>query len=192
MKTQDLTRCALFVALITAGAFIRIPLPYIPITLQVTFVSLAGMLLGGKRGAIACAAYMVLGLVGVPIFTQGGGIGYLAQPTFGYIIGFVFGAWLTGAIVDRYENPSYRQLVLASLAGIAVIYAFGLVYFYCIKNFYLDSATSLWTVFFYGFLTCIPGDVAMTFVGAYVAKRLMPVARGTNRKVAKAEPESCD
>lgn len=175
MRTRDLTLCALFVALIAVGAFIRIPIPYIPITLQDTFVLLAGILLGKRNGAIACAVYLVLGLAGLPIFTQGGGIWYLTQPTFGYIIGFVFGAWLTGAIVESHPDPSFKTIVLAWLAGLAVIYACGLVYFYCIQSFYLDSGMTIWTVLFYGFLTCIPGDLVMTFIGSYLGKRLLAV-----------------
>ena len=67
-KTQSLTYCSLFTALIAVGAFIKIPVPVVPFTLQFLFTMLAGLLVGPRRGAISVAAYMVLGLVGLPIF----------------------------------------------------------------------------------------------------------------------------
>lgn len=94
-KTQSLTYCSLFTALIAAGAFIKIPVPVVPFTLQFLFTTLAGLLLGAKRGFISVAAYMVLGLAGLPIFSAGGGFWYIFQPSFGYIIGFCIGTFVT-------------------------------------------------------------------------------------------------
>ena len=88
MKTKDLVLCAMFVALIAVGAFIKVPVPVVPFTLQFLFTMLAGLLLGPGNGALAVVIYIVLGLAGLPIFTQGGGPGYIFQPSFGYIIGF--------------------------------------------------------------------------------------------------------
>lgn len=95
-KTRSMILCALFAALIAAGAFLRIPIPVVPFTLQYLFTMLAGLLLGPRLGATAVGVYIVLGLAGLPVFTQGGGPGYIFQPTFGYIIGFALGAYLTG------------------------------------------------------------------------------------------------
>lgn len=72
---------ALFAALTAVGAFIRIPLGYSSITLQTFFTAMAGCVLGPWYGALSQLVYVALGLVGLPIFTQGGGIGYLMQPT---------------------------------------------------------------------------------------------------------------
>ena len=77
--------CAMFVALIAVGAFIKVPIPVVPFTLQYLFTMLAGLLLGGKKGSLAVGIYILLGLIGLPIFAQGGGIGYIFQPSFGYI-----------------------------------------------------------------------------------------------------------
>lgn len=89
IRTVDLILCALFAALIAVGAFIKIPIPGVPFTLQVLFTTLAGLLLGSRMGAVSVAIYIILGLAGVPIFTGGGGIGYVVYPTFGYLIGFL-------------------------------------------------------------------------------------------------------
>ena len=176
MKTRDITRGALFVALIAVGAFIRIPIPVIPFTLQTLFVMLAGMLLGKRLGALSCLVYMLLGLFGVPVFTGGGGFGYVFQPSFGYLIGFVFGAYVTGAITygGGTEKPSFKRLVAAAFAGLAVIYLFGVAYLYLISNFYLGKQMTLWYALLYGFLITIPGDVVKAFVSCLLAVKLIP------------------
>ena len=85
--TQNNTRYAaytgLFTTLIILGAFIKIPVPVIPFTLQFLFVSLAGLLLGAKYGGLSVFIYAALGLAGLPVFTAGGGITYVVFPTFG-------------------------------------------------------------------------------------------------------------
>ena len=72
-RTKNLMYCSLFTALIAVGAFIKIPIPVVPFTLQFLFTTLAGLLLDSKMGAVSVIAYMVLGLVGLPIFSEGGG-----------------------------------------------------------------------------------------------------------------------
>ena len=116
--TKNLILSALFVALIAVGAFIRIPLPAVPFTLQYPMTMLAGLLLGGKRGCLAVCAYIVLGLMGLPIFASGSsGVGYALQPSFGYILGFALGALLTGSIARGTPNPSWKRLLAAAALG---------------------------------------------------------------------------
>ena len=73
MKTRELVLCALFVALITVGTFVRIPVGTDVYTLQFLFTLLAGLLLGARLGALAVLVYIALGLLGVPVFASGGG-----------------------------------------------------------------------------------------------------------------------
>ena len=70
ITTRNMVLCALFAALIAIGAFIRIPVPYVPITFQGFFVLLAGFLLGPKYGAASMLIYIAVGLVGIPVFTE--------------------------------------------------------------------------------------------------------------------------
>ena len=76
-KTKSIIYCGLFTALIAVGAFIKIPVPVVPFTLQYLFTMLAGLLLGAHLGSLSVFAYMVLGLAGLPIFTEGGGLWYV-------------------------------------------------------------------------------------------------------------------
>lgn len=171
-KVLELTLCGLFTALIAVGAFIKIPLGPIPFTLQTFFVVTAGMLLGSRRGAVSALVYMLLGLIGVPIFTEGGGFGYVFKPTFGYIIGFIIGAFIAGLIVEKDEKPSFLRLLAAGFAGLAVIYAVGMVYVYLMKNFYLGTPMAVKSVIIYCFLVFLPGDGAMCVLAAVLSKRL--------------------
>ena len=93
-KTKQLVFCSLFTALIAVGAFIKIPVPVVPFTLQYLFTMLAGLILGPRLGTISVTAYMLLGLAGLPIFTEGGGLWYVLKPSFGYIIGFCIGTYV--------------------------------------------------------------------------------------------------
>ena len=113
-KTKDMILCGMFVALIAAGAFIKIPIPVIPFTLQYLFTMMAGLLLGPKKGCLAVLIYILLGLMGLPIFAQGGGIGYLVQPSFGYLAGFAAGAYVTGFLAEAEKYPGIRRLLAAS------------------------------------------------------------------------------
>ena len=87
MRTRKIILTGLFAALTAIGAFIRIPTPISSFTLQVFFTCMAGLLLGPGLGAASQAVYVLLGLVGLPIFTQGGGFSYVTQPTFGFLLG---------------------------------------------------------------------------------------------------------
>ncbi|MDD6036659.1 MAG: biotin transporter BioY [Lachnospiraceae bacterium] len=176
-KTKDMILCAMFTVLIAAGAFIKIPVPVVPFTLQYLFTMLAGLLLGAKRGFLSVFVYMLLGLAGLPIFAQGGGIGYIFQPSFGYIIGFAVGAFVTGAIAGRTSHPGYKRLLVADFAGLSVVYLLGMVYYYLLSNYYLDNPIGLWPLFLYCFLLAVPGDILLCIVGAVLGKRLIPLVK---------------
>lgn len=176
-KIRDMTLCALFVALIAVGAFIKIPVPVVPFTLQFLFTMLAGLLLGGKRGCVAVGIYIILGLTGLPIFSEGGGIGYVFKPSFGYIIGFAVGAYVTGTIANKKGNPGYGRLLAANFIGLGIVYAFGMIYYYVISNCFLGTPIGLWPLFLYCFILAVPGDIALCIVGAILGKRLIPLIK---------------
>lgn len=170
--TLSLVLCALFAALTTIGAYMKIPIPYVPITLQLTFTTLAGLLLGPYKGAISVGVYVIAGLIGIPVFTKGGGIGYVFEPTFGFIIGFVLGAFVAGLIVGNKRVVSYKRYLLASFGSVAACYFCGTVYFYLIMNIYLKKNMGLWPILLSCVILVIPGDILLSFLASWVAKVL--------------------
>lgn len=176
-KTKNMILCAMFVALIAMGAFIKIPVPVVPFTLQYLFTMLAGLLLGGKMGCLAVGIYILLGLIGLPIFAQGGGIGYIFQPSFGYIIGFAVGAFVTGVIANQKNRPSFLRLLAADFAGLLIVYLLGMVYYYLISAFYLGNPIGLWPLFLYCFILAVPGDIILCIMGAFLGERLIPIIK---------------
>ena len=169
--------CAMFTALSAVGAFIKIPIPYLPITLQNFFTTLAGLLLGPRLGAASVGCYVLLGLVGVPVFTEGGGFMYVIKPSFGYLIGFIAGAYVTGKIAYAGEKPaSLPRLIAASAAGTGAIYLIGMVYFFAAKNLWVaGDGMSVWALLTACFFPVIPGDIIKCICGALLAKKLIPL-----------------
>lgn len=177
VRVRELILCSLFAALIAAGAFIKIPIPVVPFTLQFLFTTLPGLLLGPVWGLVSVCVYLALGLIGIPIFAQGGGFGYVLQPSFGYLIGFAAGTFLTGFIANRVPAPSYKRLFAACFSGLGVVYLFGMAYYWIISNFYLGTPIGLWPLFLWCFLLAVPGDIALCILSALLGKRLIPVLR---------------
>lgn len=174
-QTRNMILCGLFTALIAVGAFIKVPVPVVPFTLQFLFTTLAGLFLGGRLGAISVILYVALGLMGVPIFASGGGLSYVFQPTFGYLLGFVVGTWLTGTIVHKTKNPSGKGIFIGCFSGLMVVYIFGMIYYWLISTFYLGTGIGLWPLFLYCFLLAVPGDIVLCVLSAILGKRLIPI-----------------
>ena len=164
--------CALFTTLIAVGAFIQIPVPYMDyFTLQFFFVLMAGILLGGKLGAVSVGCYVLLGLIGVPVFAAGGGIGYVLRPSFGYLIGFIAAAFVTGT-VSRKMSVSVFHYFISCLAGFFVTYVIGMVYKYLILKYYLNTPQTLWVILLSCFPLDMPGDLILCWLASLTASRL--------------------
>lgn len=167
--------CALFAALIAAGAYIKIPLPLVPVTLQLQFALLAGVLLGPNKGALSSLVYALAGLAGIPVFAGGGGIQYILNPTFGYIAGFIAGAFAAGHVVRRFAKKGTAACFAALSAGTLAVYAAGLVYLYLIKRFTLGEAVDLRAFFLSALLIPLAADTVKNAVFAVLTARLLPL-----------------
>jgi biotin transport system substrate-specific component len=135
LRTTELTAAAMFVALMAVGANITSIAPFlvvggVPITLQTFFAILAGVVLGSRLGAIAMMVYAFVGLVGVPVFAQfSGGFASFLKPTFGFIVSYVFTAYVTGYIIEKMKN-TVGVFAFAALVGMAINYLFGTNWMY--------------------------------------------------------------
>ncbi|MBN2442219.1 MAG: biotin transporter BioY [Spirochaetales bacterium] len=113
---------ALFAACIAIGSYIAIPFGPIPFVLSNFFIFLASLLLGSKWGLLSVSIYLLCGIIGLPVFSQGGaGIAHLLGPTGGYLFGYLFAVWTGGFIAERGKYSILRS-------GIAVIVAALLIY----------------------------------------------------------------
>ncbi len=175
--TRDIILCALFAALIAIGAFIRIPIPYVPITFQGFFVLLAGFLLGPKYGSISMLVYIVLGLVGLPIFTEGGGVMYVLKPTFGFLIGFVICAFVAGWRAQKLSKLTVGSLFLTGMIAMVPVYLVGVTYFYFIMNFVLETPIGIWAAIWSCIIMVLPADILRCLLASWLSKRLIPVLK---------------
>ena len=177
MSARQITMTALFVALVAVGAFIKIPIPYLPFTLQLLFTTLAGLILGSRLGGMSVVMYLILGLVGVPIFTEGGGLMYVVKPTFGYLLGFAIGAFVAGRMVETSVTLTFKRLLAASFVNLAIVYGVGMIYLYEIKDLYLEKPIGLDVLFIYCFALPVIPDIFLCILAAVIAKRLLPILK---------------
>ncbi len=172
----DLAKCAIFVALMVVSAFIRIPFPLVPLTFQTVVAVLAGLLLGPLYGTAAVGVYIFMGLIGLPVFTSGGGFAYVVQPTFGYILGFAAAAFVAGALCGRGKAAqiTLRGALLASVAGFLVNYIVGVPYFLLIWHFYMHNG-GVWQAAVTYNLIYMPKDLALCLLAGFLAWRVRPL-----------------
>lgn len=177
-KTKEIILIGLFAALTAIGAFLSLPnplAPAVPFTLQPLMVMLAGIMLGAKGGMLSQLVYMLLGLAGLPVFAGFmGGVGSIFRPSFGYIIGFIFAAGAIGHLSK--DSLSFGRVLLAALAGLFVIYLFGVPYLYVILNFVVGKTVSLATALKIGLLIYLPWDIIKALlavaIGLVIRKRV--------------------
>lgn len=169
----ELTLTALFTALIAIGAFLKIPVPLMDyFTLQFLFVLLAGLLLGARLGGLAVLVYLLLGLVGLPIFAAGGGISYLLRPSFGYLIGFLVTAYVVGYCSERQKNHTFAKTLALCFLGMVITYVIGFGYKYLMLNFYIKEATGIRVIVLASLPLDIPGDCLLCIIAAAISGKL--------------------
>ncbi|HLV10523.1 MAG TPA: biotin transporter BioY [Halanaerobiales bacterium] len=171
ISNRELVLTALFTTLTIIGAFIRIPLPYVSITIQNAFVFMAGLLLRKKMAALSQLLYIVIGLLGIPIFSEGGGLAYIFKPTFGYLLGFIAAAYLIGLLAENREID-FKNTVLISLSGIGVIYLFGVPYLYLVLKIVMGVEIAFPEAIKTGMIAFLPGDFLKALFVAAIAPRL--------------------
>lgn len=170
MKTIDLVYIGMSAALIAICSWISIPLT-VPITLQTMGVCLVASLFGAKRGTFATAIYILLGAIGVPVFSGfKGGIGVLLGSTGGYIIGFIFTAIIVGIVSDK-TNGKLWALIVSMVVGILVCYTFGTAWFAIVYN-KSNDAVSLGTILGWCVIPFLIPDAIKIAIAGILANRL--------------------
>jgi len=163
---------AMFGALTAIGAFIFIPLQPVPISLQSLFCCLAGMLLGSYTGALSQIVYLLLGVMGLPVFAGGkAGLGTLFGPTGGYLLGFVVAALVIGKMVEGKREAGVLWIGAALLLGHLVIYILGSLQLSWVADLSLTKSILI------GVAPFIPGDLLKMAAAVLLGRKLQPLLR---------------
>ncbi len=167
--------CALFCALMAIGAAIKIPTPFLPMTLQTFFAVMCALLLDKKAALSSMCIYILLGLLGFPVFSMGGGIGYIAKPTFGFILGFCVLVYYVSFTAGRLSG--YFPILIRTWIGLLLLYAVGILYYSLIAKVILALPVSASQIFLYCFLLPLPGDIISCVLATAVACRLKRILK---------------
>lgn len=183
----DIAECAVFVALMTVCTlFIQIPFYPVPLTFQTVISVLAGLLLGKNKGMVSMTCYCLLGLVGAPVFSGfGGGIYSVFKPTFGYVLGFIFSAFVAGYIGG---SCGIKRNIIAALAAFSVDYICGISYFALIWHFWLKMP-DLWNYIFLYNVLYMPKDIVLCILAALLSCKVAPLIRHGKSNIKKNMPQ---
>lgn len=172
--SKDLVKGALFASLIAVGAFISIPLGPVPFTLQNFFVFLAGLLLKPTLAFISVALYVVIGLLGLPIFAGfNGGVSYIFSPSFGFLLGFIIGAFVISKLT--YGEKDFKKIIISLLIGEFCFYIVGLPYMYLILTRVNGSNLDLISVIRIGMLPFIVPDLIKLVIAGIICPRISKI-----------------
>ena len=150
-KIKDLVMMGICLAIIIVCSKISIPIGAIPLTLQTFAVFISSLILGWKA-SLVLIAYVGLGLVGLPVFSSGGGLGYIYNPAFGFIISFIPASLVIGIATNREKR--YLKYV-TSLSGLLIINIIGVAYMYYIFNYHMEASKDILAIIQIGVLPFI-------------------------------------
>jgi biotin transport system substrate-specific component len=170
-STNNMVKVAIFTSLtVGVSVFMRFSAGIIPFSLLPLMVMLAGNILGSKLGALTMILYLMLGLFGIPVFASPpyGGLGYIFQPSFGFLLGFIFGSYVVGRITEMAPG-SLKTYLLANFTGVVTINFFGLLYFWVLYNFIFGNPTPISKIVKIGLLPFIFPDLAKGVVASLLA-----------------------
>ncbi len=177
-STQELTTMALLAALLCVSSYISIQLPFsaVPITAQTLVINMIALLLKPKKAGITVGIWILLGLVGLPVFSGGkGGFGVLAGATGGYIIGYLAAAIIISLLKGN-KNKIVRSTV-SVIIGIPIIYAVGVPWMKVILNLGWPAALTT------GLLPFLAGDIIKCIASVYICKPLYRVVNVSDEQV---------
>lgn len=176
MAVRKLVLAGVFAALTGVAAQMSFVLPItgVPFTMQVFAVLLSGALLGPRWGAVAQGVYLLLGLVGVPVFARfSAGLPVLLGPTGGYLFSYPVAAFLVGLLANPEQRPALGRTAAAMAAGLAVIYAGGAGWAILMVGVAAGKVWAQWVLPFLAY------DLFKVGVAAWLARRILAALGAT-------------
>jgi len=170
-RLRNMINIAFFAAIIGVLAQVTIPLPFIPITGQTLAIGLAATILGSRLGTFSVLLYVLIGIAGVPVFSQmSAGLGVVLGPTGGFIIGFIPTAFFTGYILEK-SSFTYKNAIIANIVGMIITLTFGTVWYKFVMDVtWVGAFTTAFTPFI---IVGIIKAVLASWVGIIVRERLI-------------------
>lgn len=177
-KTKYLALSAVCAALMAVGAYLRFPLPFLAVqfTTQVFFLLVTGLILPPAYSAGALTAYVMLGLIGFPVFSQGSGPQTVLTPNFGYLLGFVFSAFVTAFLRKKWKGQRFSYL-FSAIAGVFAVYVIALPYVALLASLYQSRPIALGSLLSAYFLAFLPLDLIKAAGAAAVARQVSKALR---------------
>ena len=173
IRTKQMVLIALMTAVTCVLGPLSIPLPFSPVPISLTnfAIFLAIFVLGMKSGTISFIIYLLLGAIGVPVFSSfRGGLQVLAGPTGGYLIGFIFLALIMGFALDHFDRKLVPTII-GMIIGMAVCYAFGTVWLAKLLSLSFKEGLMM------GVIPYLAGDAAKIIIAAIVGPKLYGAAQ---------------
>ncbi|MCL7748897.1 biotin transporter BioY [Halalkalibacter alkaliphilus] len=186
IHTVDLVLVAMFAALMAIGANLTsfLVIGSVPITLQTLFAILAGALLGSRMGSLAMIVYLLVGLVGFPVFAQfSGGLRTFVSPTFGFLLSYIMVAFVTGLMIERSKKKKIATFMAACFVGLIINYVVGTHYMYYAFQFLAGLEAVSYQVVWTWMAAPAVKDIILTFFAAVLSSRIYHIVnkrRGRN------------
>jgi biotin transport system substrate-specific component len=166
INIRQMTLISLFAALTAVGAFISIPIYPVPLSLQTLFTLLAAMTLGSVIGASSQIIYVMLGVIGLPVFAGfKAGIGILFGPTGGFLFGFIISAYVIGKIIELKKEKNIFYYFLAGIIGTIILYIIGITQLSLVTGIGIKKAIAV------GMLPFLPGDILKIIAASFIARK---------------------
>lgn len=170
MDNKKIAFAGITTALMILSTFVKIPFQPVPITLQPFIALLIPMIFGVKISFTGIFLYLLLGLLGLPIFANGGGLSYFLQPTFGYLVGFLFAAIPIGFFSNKIKG--FKGKFIGGIIGLFLIYALGVLYLYYNINYIQNKTFTLSTALKVGFFLPVGFDFIKLIIACIISNKI--------------------
>lgn len=171
--TFDICIIAICTAILAVSAFLKIPFVPVPFTLQTLVCLMIGGLLGKWRALICVGLYLFLGLIGIPIFTNGGGFAYVLQPTFGYLIAMLVGSFFVGFFTEK--PCKYIKIFLVCLITTLIMTLLGSIYMFVILRTVNHLEKGFFECIYSGFVLFVLPEILKSILAALLIYKLKPI-----------------
>ncbi|NLK17963.1 MAG: biotin transporter BioY [Clostridiales bacterium] len=169
VTAKKIVYVALAVALLFVSGHIKVTVFSIPYTLQTLAVMLIGCIFGERYGLLAAGIYVSMGLLGIPVFSKGGGLHYVFEPSFGYILAFLPGVYLIGSLRKRASSNPYLLFALLFSVAVLMLLIGAMYYMIVIKGIFGAPLPSV----LYSFVAIfLPADLIKAIAAALICPRL--------------------